>query len=288
MNILCKRYIANIEHKIDQHINKLCDCSKCVYNDSDFIFESLWSLLNLRGIRRRNYLSVQDLETIRQKFRIYVYDQIGKKEGINFFFFDLPIKTGKNKTSPDIGEYLMFAKLHTIAEQFKKIYPPGLHFYIVSDGFLFVESNFIREIDYKNYLKNCKTLLVGNNFKNVSIINGRLFFSKNVFNTDFIISPLLKNKIKERLFNLNSDSFSERNVSYYFQLRSSFEVNKQIMIQNLVHPKLGFYITKVGFKKENPVLSIYPFSSNISESPSRGKTYLTFKKGKIIPSLLKE
>lgn len=288
MNILCKRYLENIEDKIDRHINSFCDCNNCDTSAKEIIFESLWSLLNLRGIRRRNYLSDQDKEYVKQKFKIFVLQQIQKDKPINFFFFDLPIKTGKNKTSPDIGEYLMFAKLHTIAEQFKKIYPAGLHFYIVSDGFLFVKSNFIKQADYNSYLKQCTSLLFHNNLNNVSILDGKSFFSKDTSNMDFMISELLEDKIKKRLFNLNSDSFTEKNISHYLRLRNNFEINKQHISQNLVHSKLGFYITKVGFKKENPVLSIYPFSSNVSESPSRGKTYLVFKNGKVTPFLLKE
>jgi hypothetical protein len=287
MNILCKRYLENMEYKIDKHIDSFCDSSNCDTPINEIIFESLWSLLNLRGIRRRNYLSEQDKEYIEQKLKIYVLNQIQTNETINFFFFDIPIKTGKNKTSPDIGEYIMFAKLNTIAEKFKRIYPKGLRFNIISDGFLFVESGFINKLDYKSYLNKCNDLIYSNNFENVSVMDGKVFIQEFEINTILSLPDLFLDKIKLRLLDLNKNAFSEESFVSHLNARNSLEVNKKKFIKNLVHEKFGFYITKVGFKKDTPVLSFYPFATEISESPSRGKTYFYNKKGKLSVGLLK-
>ena len=279
MNILCERYLEKVEYKIDTHINHFCACHFCIKDTDEFVFEALWSLLNLRGVRRRNYLSEQDKQYVKEKLRDYVLKQIQDNKPINFFFFDLPIKTGKNKTSPDIGEYLMFAKLNLLAKKFEKVYHPGIRFNILSDGFLFVASGFIFKKDYLSYLNKCNEIIRVNNFGNVSVVDSSIFFNINQQQkiSKNILSSVLIAKIKKRLINLNKEAFNQNSFDNYLNVRNLFELHKQA-IKNLTHAKFGFYITKIGFKKEHPVLSIYTTSSDLNESPSRGKV-LIYKKG---------
>lgn len=297
---LKKEYFLYNKKLLDQAWTKAFqDVQKNNLKQEDKLFYHIWYFLQSRRIRRSNHLNEEQKEKLQQTFFSYTKEQYEQKKSLNFYLFDLPIKTGKNAPpSPDLGEELMLHNLNTIAEFIAKIYPFGVHFYILSDGYIFSLGQVVSTEYIDSYISQIQKIAKKNNLKQASVVdwhkyiftdNDSMFqtflnFQREASVKDYLTEEVM-NKTKERARELVGKECTLDREEKLLCARAFFEKTKQdnyASSKNTIHPEFGFRMTKVAFKRETPILSIYPVDPHIEVSVSRGCTELIRKPSSVI------
>lgn len=298
-NTLKKEYFRHTEALLDAAFERaLHSALRTSQSFEEKIFLTIWNFMQSRRIRRRNYMTEDDKSRLKNSFLIYAKNQYKNKLPITFYIFDLPMKNGV-KQDTDLGEEIMLKNFENIACRIENIYPYGVRFIILSDGDIFSLSGVIPHEYIDKYIKNINDLIKKLSLTRVSIIDWHLLVYKDEKNIDnaFLnfknsekyetyLSREIENKTKIRYRELAGDSYSKHTEQQLLFARAFFEKNKKDYFNSIKH-NFGFKLTKGGFKRDEPVLAIYPADPNIEISVSRGITqFIKKESGIILPTLL--
>ena len=100
----------------------------------------IWDILSNKSIQSvKKPLDVKSKEEYLQKIRF----SISEGSAIKFVMIAFPFKATNpfktNRTHPDFGELVMLMRMHTLAKIVEMVYPPGLHWTILTESTLYQE-----------------------------------------------------------------------------------------------------------------------------------------------------
>jgi hypothetical protein len=188
-----------------------------------------------------------------------------------------------------------------IASKIESIYPCGVRFAVLSDGDIFSLSHVVSHDVVKKYVDNVNKLILELNISKVSVVDWHTYIFNNELEminafTHFKEVDNYRNYLNEELIHKTSirckeiarKRYSVELESELLYSRAFFERNKKILFNEKINGIDGFKLTKVGFKREDNTLSIFPADPNIEISVCRGITKIIRKStGIVIPVITK-
>ncbi len=262
---------------------------------------AIWYFLQSNRIKRRNYLTREEQNILKEKFIHSARSRFAKKLPLSFYLFDLPIKTDSLDQAVDLGEEILVRNLDRIAQKIETLYPYGVQFTVLSDGDVFTLSQVIDHSVIDLYMANVTRLLKKHRCSHVSFIDWHTYIFKDrrdmlhqftYFKTHEKYTAYLSEEIirkAKKRFETFSNEHSSEKENDFLMARAFFEKTKTMYESETTAADancLGFKLTKGGFKRKNPVLAIYPADPNIENSVSRGRTNLVRKESGIVVPIL--
>lgn len=298
-DIITEEYFTYSKELLRSAFNRAYSKAKVTTNNpDDKVIHTIWNFLQSRRIRRRNYLTTKQKQQLRDMFFSYAQYCYSQKKPLVFYLFDLPIKNSQGQ-SPDLGEEILFRNLENIAVLIESVYPYGAIFLVLSDGDIFSLSNIVDHSEVSGYISANNHLINKIKATRVTVRDWHTYIYEdeekmhsafNVFKTiqkyEDYLSTEIQRKTRIRCAEITKGVCTKKMEDDLLFARAFFEMNKRQYFENTQNPTLGFKLTKGGFKRESPVLAIYPADPNIETSVSRGKTTLIKKEsGTIVPVL---
>ncbi len=266
----------------------------------EVMFETIWNFMQSRRIRRRNYMTDVQKNALKTNFFSYLARQYNSKSPLLFYFFDLPIKNGETQDT-DLGEEIMLRNLENIAYKIESVYPYGAKFVVLSDGDIFSLSKVVPHNTVKNYIANINKLILKLGISRVSVVDWHTyifnnqsdmleafrFFKKNDSYVTYLNDELIV-KTRIRCKEIAKSRHSAKLENELLYSRAFFERNKKVLFNEKINGIDGFKLTKVGFKREDNTLSIFPADPNIEISVCRGITKIIKKPTGVVAPVIKK